>query len=134
MKSKKLLTKEINVITGLCLYDYNEELIEKVIKHFPTWRLYKVKFRERKNSIINGLFLTNLKFNSMKDITPEEETITERFSGTFIENDCDSFRLKYQNKIEKFMSKSYVPWYIHFVAIPKESEILNLGTDDLTFR
>ena len=30
--------------------------------------------------------------------------------------------------------KRYVPWYINYVAIPKGSEILNLGTDDLTFR
>lgn len=130
---KKLLTKEINVMTGLCLYDYSEELIEKVIKHFPTWRLYKVKYRDNKIDI-NGLFLTNLKFSSMKDIKPEEEIITERFDSSFLDKDCNDFKIKYQHKIEKFMSKSYVPWYIHFVVVPKGSEILNLGTDDLSFR
>lgn len=130
---KKLLTKEINVMTGLCLYDYNEELVKKVIQHFPTWRLYKVKYRDNKIDI-NGLFLTNLKFPSMKDVKPEEEIITERFDTSFLDRDCDDFKTKYKNKIEKFMDKNYIPWYIHFVIVPKGCEILNLGTDDLTFR
>ena len=131
---KKLLTKEINIMTGLCLYDYSEDLVEKVIKHFPTWRLYKVKYRDSKTTTIDGLFLTNLKFFNMKNIQPEEETITERYHDLFIVQNCNDFKVKYENKIEKFMDKSYVPWYINFVAIPKGSEILNLGTDDLTFR
>jgi len=130
---KKLLTKEINVMTGLCLYDYSEDLVEKVIKHFPTWRLYKVKYKDNKQ-VIDGLFITNLKFFNMKNIKPEEEIITERFDDLFIVQNCDDFKTKYRDKIEKFMDKSYVPWYIHFVAMPKGSEILNLGTDDLTFR
>lgn len=133
MSKKKLLTKEINVMTGLCLYDYSKELIEKVIKHFPTWRLYKVKYKDNKQ-VIDGLFITNLKFFNMKNIKPEEEIITERFDGLFIVQNCDDFKTKYRDKIEKFMDKSYIPWYIHFVAMPKGSEILNLGTDDLTFR
>lgn len=70
----------------------------------------------------------------MKNIKPEEEIITERFDDLFIVQNCDDFKTKYRDKIEKFMDKSYVPWYIHFVAMPKGSEILNLGTDDLTFR
>lgn len=130
---KKLLTKEINVMTGLCLYDYSEDLVEKVIKHFPTWRLYKVKYKDNKQ-VIDGLFITNLKFFNMKDIKREEEIITERYNGLFIVQNCEDFKTKYQNKIEKFMDKNYTPWTINFVAVPKGCEILNLGTDDLTFR
>lgn len=29
MKNKKLLTKEINIMVGLCLYDYSQELVGK---------------------------------------------------------------------------------------------------------
>lgn len=136
MKNKKLLTKEINIMVGLCLYDYSQELVENVIKHFPTWRLYKVKYRSGKTSI-DGLFLTDLKFLGMKDIKPEEEVITERYDVSTIDHYHDKFFDKYSKKIGKFLEKQNVKFInhdIHFVVIPKDTEILNLGTDDLTFR
>lgn len=128
---KKLLTKETNIMTGLCLYSCTPELITNAIKHFPKWRIYKVKYRIN-DSFIWGLFLTNLKFSPQAKVTELEETITERYDN--VDSFIDSFRNKYYKTFRKFVFKQLVHYDIYFVAIPKGCEILNLGTDDLTFR
>lgn len=110
-------TKENNYQTGLCFYEYTNDLLKALIHIFPTWIMYKVNYFGKKNE---GIFITN-KISELKTI--------ERFDGKLIETAITDFRLKHDKKIINFFNLygEGIGWDVYFTILPKGTEILYKG-------
>ena len=136
-ENKNILTKEINLMTGLCVFDYSPELVKRVIKHFPKWRIYKVRYRGDKNKHFDGIFLSNLKSKVLKVTKEENETISEMYNEDNIEYAISKFHLENDKKMNKFFIKNENHYLslspVRMICMPIGTEILNIGVENENF-